>query len=538
MNDKVSDPLRAREREREYESLSPFELKNKLIELATDHQDRTMLNAGRGNPNWLAHEPRHAFCQLHLFALAEAERSSNHDSFARSPTSDGIVERFKQFLQSNGESSGVPFLSKSLSYCENQLGLDAQALVFELCDAILGDHYPVPDRMLRQCEVIVHAYLDLEMCGGSANGKFDLFATEGGTAAMSYIFNSLKENGLLNLGDKIALGTPIFTPYLEIPHLNDYELMELEIAQSEDADWQYPDEELEKLKDPTIKAFFVVNPANPSSVAMHPDSIAKIANIIDHHRPDLLLLTDDVYGTFVEDFRSLASACPRNTILVYSYSKYFGATGWRLGVIGIHEDNVFDQKIANLDDAIRDNLRERYSTVVLDPDAMKLIDRMVADSRTVALNHTAGLSTPQQVMMTLFSLAGLLDARSGSSYKHAMWDVVCNRYKRLFDALGEPVEVNRYNACYYVDIDIPRLARSRYGDAFANYLFNEHEHIDFVWRLAMEKSVVLMDGGGFDAPEMSVRVSLANLEDEAYDKIGKSISELLAEYYEQWQPDK
>ena len=35
---------------------------------------------------------------------------------------------------------------------------------------------------------------------------------------------------------------------------------------------------------------------------------------------------------------------------------------------------------------------------------MKFIDRIVADSRDVGLNHSAGLSLPQQVMMSLFSL--------------------------------------------------------------------------------------------------------------------------------------
>jgi aspartate 4-decarboxylase len=35
----------------------------------------------------------------------------------------------------------------------------------------------------------------------------------------------------------------------------------------------------------------------------------------------------------------------------------------------------------------------------------------VADSRDVALNHTAGLSLPQQVMMTLFSLSELMDEK-------------------------------------------------------------------------------------------------------------------------------
>jgi aspartate 4-decarboxylase len=53
--------------------------------------------------------------------------------------------------------------------------------------------------------------------------------------------------------------------------------------------------------------------------------------------------------------------------------------------------------------------------------------------------------------------------------------------------------------------------------------------------LADEKSIVLMDGGGFDAPNMSVRVSLANLSDEAYTAIGKGISELLKDYYDTWK---
>jgi len=35
----------------------------------------------------------------------------------------------------------------------------------------------------------------------SAAGKFDLYAVEGGTAAMCYIFKSLKANRLLRPGD-------------------------------------------------------------------------------------------------------------------------------------------------------------------------------------------------------------------------------------------------------------------------------------------------------------------------------------------------
>ena len=38
-------------------------------------------------------------------------------------------------------------------------------------------------------------------------------------------------------------------------------------------------------------------------------------------------------------------------------------------------------------------LEDRYSSLTTDPASIKFIDRLVADSRNVALNHTAGLST-------------------------------------------------------------------------------------------------------------------------------------------------
>ena len=97
------------------------------------------------------------------------------------------------------------------------------------------------------------------------------------------------------------------------------------------------------------------------------------------------------------------------TIGVYSYSKYFGVTGWRLGVIALAENNVFDKLISELDEESKDIVDERYSTMSTEPEKIPFIDRLVADSRQVALNHTAGLSTPQQVQMAIFSVFALLD---------------------------------------------------------------------------------------------------------------------------------
>jgi len=136
--------------------------------------------------------------------------------------------------------------------------------------------------------------------------------------------------------------------------------------------------------------------------------------------------------------------------------------------------------------------------------------------------------------MALFSFQELLDSDS-HLYKKEAQDLVRERYEALYKSLGvEAPELPCY-AMYYTTINIPQLAEKRFGADFAKWLKSTYEPIDFVWNLADKKGVVLMDGGGFAAPEMSVRVSLANLFRDDYVKIGKAISELLVEYQDTWK---
>ena len=63
---------------RQYETLSPFEIKNDLARVATKSAKAAQiayLNAGRGNPNWIATEPRSAFFLLGQFAITESQRT-------------------------------------------------------------------------------------------------------------------------------------------------------------------------------------------------------------------------------------------------------------------------------------------------------------------------------------------------------------------------------------------------------------------------------------------------------------------------------
>jgi aspartate 4-decarboxylase len=180
--------------------LSPFELKNRLITLAASHAERVMLNAGRGNPNFLATAPRHAFFQLGLFAMAEAERCAADlpEGIAGLPTAEGIAARFETFAQTRRHVPGIAFLGAAVSYARDALGISDGAFLCELVQGVLGCHYPEPVRMLMHAEEVVRRYLLEELTGGSplATG-IDLFAVEGGTAGITYVFNSVRENKLL-----------------------------------------------------------------------------------------------------------------------------------------------------------------------------------------------------------------------------------------------------------------------------------------------------------------------------------------------------
>jgi aspartate 4-decarboxylase len=522
-----------RSEERRYAGLSPFEIKNKLVELARHRGEKAMLNAGRGNPNWIAIEPRAAFFCLGEFALREAQRVGIAPDFGGLPRKLGIAVRLRAFLAERPGTAGVALLERGLAQACAVHGLDADLLVGEWVDGVLGDHYPLPVRMLPHAQVLVRAHLVAELWGGDAEkGRCDLFAVEGASAGIAYVFQSLVHSRLLAPGDSVALGVPIFTPYLELPRLPEYRFEVVEVAQDEAAGWRYPAAQIDKLRDPRVKLFLAVNPSNPTAVAMDAATVERIGQIV-RDRPELIVITDDVYAPFVEGFRSLATVAPRNTIVVYSFSKFWGATGLRLGVVALHESNALDDRLASATGEVLASARSRYGAVSTAPGRMKLIDRMVADSRAIGLNHTAGLSTPQQVQMTLFALDALLDARGAR--KHLARSIVGKRFAQLHRGAGLALPAHPLPTHYYATLDIVALARSRYGQAFADWLLSSFEPIDFVVRLAEERGIVLLDGGGFDAPTMSVRVSLANLPDDAYEPIGRGIASLLADYHARWQ---
>jgi aspartate 4-decarboxylase len=85
------------------------------------------------------------------------------------------------------------------------------------------------------------------------------------------------------------------------------------------------------------------------------------------------------------------------------------------------------------------------------------------------------------------------------------------------------VQPNPLHARYYGLIDFEYWIRKYGGEDVVDYINKNVHPLDIVYRLAEDYGIVLLNGGGFDAPNWSVRVSFANLNDDVYDDIGRAV---------------
>jgi aspartate 4-decarboxylase len=159
----------------------------------------------------------------------------------------------------------------------------------------------------------------------------------------------------------------------------------------------------------------------------------------------------------------------------------------------------------------------------------------------VALNHTAGLSLPQQVQMALFSLFAMLDKKD--AYKQRCREICQRRLSALYEGLDLELPRDSLCAAYYRQLDLAVWAEQVIGKEFAQYVYTHHDPLDIVFALAKNHGTVLLNGSGFAGPPWSVRVSLANLPDDAYPQIGKNLATLCQNALTRWReqgdsPDK
>lgn len=531
---------------KKYKQLSPFELKNNLITLAKGKNPSLVLNAGRGNPNFFNSFVRLVFARLQT-ACVNLSTPFLHDLDVYPRQNDMNYEKALRKEARSWPRREREFFDSYLSYIRKRSSTlpstTPNALFYDVVISTLGCFYPSPPRIQPHLGPIARDFLHElvlnrdEAAGAELPGMkmkpddFDTFATEGAAAGILYVFNTLRNNSLLKKGDNIAIITPIFSPYLEMPILTDpggYGLNIIRLKGDPSDGFSLPDSEIEKLKDKRIKALFMVNPENPGAYSLSKKDIVKIGKIVNTERQDLIVLSDNVYAPFAPKYYSFMMSCPQNTIEVFSLSKFFGTTGWRLGLVMIAKKNRLNDLLKKLPKRDKDHLHGRYDTASMTPSKLSFMERLVLDSRQVAEAHVGGLSTPQQTLIGLLLFYYMHDKTY--RYRNEIQNELKLRMTSLYSSLNTTPHITPLATDYYNLMHIPEVTENLFGKKARDYLERNYEYMEFLFHLAKYYHIVLLPGEGFGADEWRVRVSLANLENSAYTKISKGINQCIKDF--------
>jgi aspartate 4-decarboxylase len=117
-------------------------------------------------------------------------------------------------------------------------------------------------------------------------------------------------------------------------------------------------------------------------------------------------------------------------------------------------------------------------------------------------------------------------------------EIVHRRIMALLEGLGLELPPNPLYDAYYGLIDFEFWARKNLGDDAVAYLKKNVHPLDLAFRLAENHGIVLLNGSGFEAPNWSLRVSLANLADDVYDDIGRGVRSIARGYRDAYEASK
>jgi aspartate/methionine/tyrosine aminotransferase len=137
-------------------------------------------------------------------------------------------------------------------------------------------------------------------------------------------------------GDRVAMATPFYPPYVNILTALGIEPVMLETGP--ETRFQ-PTVALLEALDPRPDGLIVASPCNPAGTMLAPAELEAIARWC--HANGVRLISDEIYhGLTYGQEQATAAAFSPSAIVVNSFSKYFSMTGWRIGWLVLPDDLV------------------------------------------------------------------------------------------------------------------------------------------------------------------------------------------------------
>jgi aspartate/methionine/tyrosine aminotransferase len=171
----------------------------------------------------------------------------------------------------------------------------------------------------------------LERVNGVTYTPDQVLVTQGAVEAVAVIFAAA-----LSPGDEVLLPDPGWPNYSMAAILND---ARLRFYRGNPASGFRPDvEEIARALTPRTRLLVLNSPANPTGAVIGEEDVRAIVSLAAAN--GTLVLSDEVYEQLVFEGRSVAAASfdPEWVIGVYSFSKTYAMTGWRVGYLAAPAD--------------------------------------------------------------------------------------------------------------------------------------------------------------------------------------------------------
>lgn len=135
-------------------------------------------------------------------------------------------------------------------------------------------------------------------------------------------------------GDEVLICDPTYTSYREAVRLAG--CLPVFVPLNEAKGWAIDIEAFRKAITPKTRIIFYCNPNNPTGTVFSRDELMALAELAEEH--DLYLISDEAYKDFMYDgqeYFSLAQVPEyrQRLIRVFSFSKSYAMTGWRVAYI-------------------------------------------------------------------------------------------------------------------------------------------------------------------------------------------------------------
>jgi len=198
----------------------------------------------------------------------------------------------------------------------------------------------------------------------------NIMITPGSSTALQLVLTAI-----LNPGDKVILCDPTYPCNRQFVHLLQADLLSIPV--SHETNYQLNLELLTQYWQPGVKAVMVASPANPTGTVIEQSELLKMAQFLAKN--NAYFIVDEIYQGLVYNRVAESilshSNLPENVIVINSFSKYFGMTGWRLGwtVAPMHLIPILERLGQNL--FLAAPTPSQYGALrVLDKDALALLE--------------------------------------------------------------------------------------------------------------------------------------------------------------------